>query len=83
MNGPDHYREAERLLDQLRRAHASIVSPVLPERATAVLAEAQVHALLALTAATALPTGAVGSAARDQWAHTIHFGDEAVASDGR
>lgn len=54
MTGPEHYKRAESLLDQLRRAHASMTERVNPERAAAVLAEAQVHATLALAAATAL-----------------------------
>ena len=45
MTGPDHYREAERLLAEAR----------YPEEHAGLLAEAQVHATLALTAATALP----------------------------
>ena len=44
MNGPDHYREAERLIN---RAGGSD-----PESASQYLAEAQVHATLALAAAT-------------------------------
>lgn len=54
MTGPEHYKRAEGLLDQLRRAHASMTSTVTAERAAAVMAEAQVHATLALAAATAL-----------------------------
>ena len=45
MTGPDHYREAERLLAEAR----------YPEEHAGLLAEGQVHATLALTAATALP----------------------------
>lgn len=45
MTGPEHYREAERLLANL---------DLCPREAEAkVIAEAQVHATLALTAATA------------------------------
>lgn len=46
MNGPEHYKESERLLD-LMMAHPSVrtVDPVN-------LAAAQVHATLALAAAT-------------------------------
>lgn len=48
MNGPQHYKEAERLLEQ---------SSMRPEGdldiANSEIAEAQVHATLALTAATA------------------------------
>lgn len=47
MNGPDHYREAERLL--ARAATPAVVDgPV--EQQTAVLAAAQVHADLAAVA---------------------------------
>ncbi|WP_282790835.1 hypothetical protein [Streptomyces sp. CC224B] len=53
MTGPEHYRRAESLLEQLRKAHASLTETVKPERAAAVMAEAQVHATLALAAATA------------------------------
>ncbi len=44
MRGPEHYREAERLLEEMDYAD---------DRAT--LAAAQVHATLALAAATAYP----------------------------
>lgn len=54
MTGPEHYKRAESFLNQLRHAHASTMSRVTPERATAAMAEAQVHATLALAAATAL-----------------------------
>ena len=48
-SGPEHYRVAERTLDE-------VVSGVYPEDRQVVwaLAEAQVHATLALAAATAL-----------------------------
>lgn len=46
--GPDHYREAERLLAGL--ADVELNSP----REPVIIAEAQVHATLALAAATAL-----------------------------
>ncbi|KQX27485.1 hypothetical protein ASD97_24595 [Streptomyces sp. Root63] len=53
MTGPEHYREAERLLkDEYRTAQS--------------IADAQVHATLALAAATALPPG-VNSPARTAW----------------
>ncbi|MFJ3601842.1 hypothetical protein ACIPVA_03505 [Streptomyces anulatus] len=54
MTGPEHYREAERLLKDECRTAPSI-------------ADAQVHATLALAAATALPPG-VNSPARTAWA---------------
>jgi len=47
MTGPEHYREAERLRSRI---------PALSEaQATETLAAAQVHATLALAAATAYP----------------------------
>lgn len=51
MNGREHYLEAERLIGMARGAHEDDYadSPVVAHR----LAEAQVHATLALTAATA------------------------------
>ncbi|GGJ87293.1 hypothetical protein GCM10011583_18550 [Streptomyces camponoticapitis] len=55
MSGPEHYVRAERLVEDLRRAKASISQAVSPETAMIALAEAQVHATLALAAATALP----------------------------
>jgi hypothetical protein len=60
MTGPDHYREAERLIDQadvIMDADygwmASLGSGERLQRRTAYLAAAQVHATLALAAATA------------------------------
>jgi hypothetical protein len=59
-SGPEHYREAERLLG------------VAEEPEVIRLAEAQVHATLALAAATALPAAQryVGTAGGDdrEWA---------------
>lgn len=54
MTGPEHYKRAEGLLDQLRRAHASVGTTVNVDKAAVLLAEAQVHATLALAAASAL-----------------------------
>ena len=47
MTGPEHYREAERLM-------AEINPEWQPEYVTVNTSKAQVHALLALAAATAL-----------------------------
>ena len=47
MTGPEHYREAERLM-------AEINPEWQPEYVTVNTSQAQVHALLALVAATAL-----------------------------
>lgn len=46
MNGPEHYAEAERLLQE-----ANCLGHSAPERAQGMLAAAQVHATLALAAA--------------------------------
>lgn len=59
MTGPEHYREAERLLADARHEGADGVAYVRPEN----IAAAQVHATLALAAATAVATGV--SAFRD------------------
>ena len=45
MNGTEHYKRAERLVERSDAA-------VGPEHATTLLAQAQVHATLALAAAT-------------------------------
>ena len=52
MTGPEHYKEAERLLSDAEENHAHQGSgdPATPD----LLATAQVHATLALAAATAL-----------------------------
>jgi predicted HicB family RNase H-like nuclease len=53
MNGPEHYREAERLLEQ---AEIDARDPMRKYQEDAnVIAAAQVHATLALAAATAYP----------------------------
>lgn len=50
MNGPDHYRYAELRISEARR--------VSPDYAPFLMAEAQVHATLALAAATIHGSGA-------------------------
>jgi len=55
MTGPEHYREAEELLDTLRGTDRG----TFPEE-DRLVTEAQVHAVLALAAATVL--GALDSA---------------------
>lgn len=50
-SGPEHYQEAERLMDDARAAHADRDE----QSAGYYLAEAQVHATLALAAAYAIP----------------------------
>ena len=56
MNGPEHYREAERLLREVNREQApnfeGTIRPVHHDGLRAeMVAQAQVHATLALTAA--------------------------------
>ena len=66
MTGPEHYREAERLLGAL----AGQDRGTFPQE-DRVVAEAQVHATLALAAATALSGSGLESAAwRDAAATT-------------
>lgn len=60
MTGPEHYREAERLLEAAkadwRDASSDHVAAALAEsRVLVALTAAQVHAKLALAAATAIP----------------------------
>ena len=61
MNGPDHYRYAELRISEAHRAS--------PDYAPFLMAEAQVHATLALAAATLHSgSGNNGSgASSDQW----------------
>ncbi|MGW7247752.1 hypothetical protein [Streptomyces decoyicus] len=51
MTGPEHYREAERLLKDSKTRHGALV---IEEGTAEVVAAAQAHATLALAAATAL-----------------------------
>ena len=54
MNGPQHYRTAETLLENLRREMSGTPGALLhtPEQQGRMIAEAQVHATLALAAAS-------------------------------
>jgi hypothetical protein len=66
MNGADHYREAERLIQAANNRYSDD-----PDRALDV-AQAQVHATLALAAATALPPAAYpGSQRWRDWVDTV------------
>ena len=72
MTGPEHYAKAERL--------AQVAEGDTPQLAIANAALAQVHAMLALAAATALVMGDNGSTplrAYDEWAAVA--GPEAVS----
>ncbi|MEU3447200.1 hypothetical protein AB0H29_08215 [Streptomyces thermolilacinus] len=74
MTGPEHYRRAEELLveaDTILRPNDEG-----PCEADRVIAAAQVHATLALVAATALPTGRRGTASRDTWVMAVHGSSE-------
>jgi len=53
MTGPEHYREAERILAERTATQGSRATLTLPECA----ALAQVHAILALAAATSVSSG--------------------------
>lgn len=65
MNGPEHYREAEQLLDAAFASTATTFEGDNPE-ADRLIAAAQVHATLAHAAATAMSaTGAAGMAPID------------------
>lgn len=54
MTGPEHYRQAEQLLHELRDGHAEGTD------VPGILTAAQVHATLALAAATATPMAVDG-----------------------
>ena len=59
MTGPEHYREAERLAGMAH--HWTYGDGADPVAGAALAAEAQVHATLALTAATAMQAAVDGS----------------------
>ncbi|MGW5477619.1 hypothetical protein [Streptomyces sp. NPDC004008] len=59
MTGPEHYREAERLLQLAHRNTYGDANN--PAAGAALAAEAQAHATLALTAATAMQAAVDGS----------------------
>ncbi|MFJ2882378.1 hypothetical protein ACIQGT_14335 [Streptomyces sp. NPDC093108] len=59
MNGPHHYREAERLL--VRAHHFTYGDGADPVTGHALAAEAQAHATLALAAATAMQAPVEGT----------------------
>ncbi len=56
MTGPEHYRESERLLASTQGSDGEVASDDATLAISTTLAAAQVHATLALAAATALPT---------------------------
>lgn len=62
MTGPEHYTEAQRRLLMAWEEDST------PERSTQLVAEAQVHATLALAAATALRDSNGRLPSKDSWA---------------
>lgn len=74
--GPEHYREAERLAD--RAHHFTYGDGADPVTGAALAAEAQVHATLALTAATveqaanAAIAADINSITIDRWLEVTH-----------
>lgn len=77
MNGPQHYAEAERLIDE------TYSGPSLSfEEDASMIRRAQVHATLALTAATV--QGQMDDAwnLHGIWGRTLEATDEALASIG-
>ena len=70
MTGPEHYREAERLIAMAREAHhADLYGHSTDDQSALVLADAQVHATLAHAAATAVSSAAETRA----WAEVAGF----------
>lgn len=67
MNGPEHYAEAERIVDS-----ASLAPN--PRDQHVLLAAAQVHATLALVAAASETTYRAGD--RERWAPVLAVNDE-------
>lgn len=72
MTGPEHYREAERLLSAASYTRGPDGGPVHPEAAAHHLAMAQAHATLALAAVTAHHMVATSGNDRDEWSVAIH-----------
>ena len=68
MTGPEHYREAERLIRETTTEHED--DALLHIHAEVILTRAQVHATLALAAATATGSSDLPAADWDQWYHT-------------
>jgi hypothetical protein len=71
MTGPEHYREAERLIGMARESHhADLYGHESDSQSALILADAQVHATLASAAATALGTARAETMA---WAEAAGF----------
>lgn len=72
MTGPEHYTEAERLIQQARDSTGNDWSALY-------LAQAQVHATLALAAATALPGDSDRQNDTYEWSRVAGQGAKAVS----
>lgn len=82
MNGPEHYREAERLLAEVRKGYET--GPTMSyEHESCSLAEAQVHATLAQVAATidSRGYGAFEIRNNDAWEQVLGRPDAADCTD--
>ena len=67
MTGPEHHLEAERLIGMARDSHhADLYGHAGDVQAALILADAQIHATLALAAATTARTTDAGSHASDE-----------------
>ena len=56
LTGPEHYREAENMLGYVYCGANNDGAPLADHEVPALLARAQIHATLALAAASAMPT---------------------------
>lgn len=70
MNGPKHYREAEALLWQAESLNAR--NAEARAEMAALVSAAQVHATLAVAAATALTPGGLASASTREWVRAVN-----------
>lgn len=84
MNGPQHYREAERLLVVARDSKETTFEGHNPE-ADRTIAEAHVHAVLAMTAAYALSQpivehpnsgGHMSQEHYEEWVDAVEIGEQ-------
>jgi hypothetical protein len=72
MTGPEHYQIAEQLLGNVTQVQHYGPPVILAENGSAVIAAAQVHATLALAAATALPqVGEMPVTDHDAWSEAV------------
>ncbi|QOC56061.1 hypothetical protein SEA_CLOWN_63 [Gordonia phage Clown] len=75
--GPDHYREAERLL---AGADETIANLPPEERVVVLMSQAQVHATLALAAATALSGVISNTVAPDTAINELAYDTETITA---